>query len=52
MFRSLLDHHQVYKELKYATCNKLFCCTLHIPALCGPDDGRVSNETCCPNEFL
>jgi len=24
MFRSLLDHHQVHKVLKYATCNELF----------------------------
>jgi len=23
MFRSFLDHHQVHKELKYATCNKI-----------------------------
>jgi len=22
MFRSLLDHHQVHKELKYVTCNE------------------------------
>jgi len=23
MFRSFLDHHQVHKELKYATCYKV-----------------------------
>jgi len=55
MFRSLLDHRQVHKELKYAMCNKLFWyamgCTLQISALCGPDDGRVTTEICCPNEF-
>jgi len=22
MFRSLLDYHQIHKELKYATCNE------------------------------
>jgi len=51
MFRSLLDHHQVHKELKYATCNEIRC-TMHISALCGPNDGRVTTETCCLNEFI
>ena len=23
MFRSFFDHHQVHKELKYATCKKI-----------------------------
>ena len=53
MFRSFLDHHQVHKELKYAMCNRIiFCCTLHISALYGPDDGQGMTETCYPNEFI
>jgi len=27
-------------------------CTLHISNLCGPDDGRVTTETFCINEFI
>jgi hypothetical protein len=46
MFRSFLDHHQVHKELEYATC------TLYISALCGPDNGQGMAEICCPDEFI
>ena len=31
---------------------EIICCTLHISVLCGPDDGRVTTETYCPNEFI
>jgi len=31
MFRSFLDHHQVHKELKYATCNKIIVVRNGIP---------------------
>jgi hypothetical protein len=31
MFRSFLDHHQVHKELKYATCYKIILVRNGIP---------------------
>ena len=57
MFRSLLDHHQVYKELNMER-TKVFFGTQWNPSplyvaylvLCRPDDVRVMTETCCLNE--
>jgi len=31
MFQSFLDHHQVHKELKYATCYKIILVRNGIP---------------------
>ena len=46
MFRSFHDHHQVYKELKYATCYKIILVrTSHISALYGSDDDQGMTET-------
>jgi len=42
----MLDKIYLCKNPKYAHD------TLHISALCGPDDGRVTTETCCRNEFI
>jgi len=63
MFRSLLDHHQVYKELNMQRAKNFFgtqwdpieyqrnSLQVACSALCRPGDGRVTTETCCLNVY-
>ena len=48
MFRSSSDHHQVYNELKMQRAN---VSQVDFLVHCRADDGRLTTETCCLNEY-